>query len=95
MASGESQVQHLVHSIEQGRLAGLIRISLTIVGVGALALAYLFIEFKGLSAADGIDQAQIARELAAGRGFSTKCLRPLAIQQIQSVTGRIPASNFP
>ena len=63
--------------------------------LAALALAYLFIEFKGLSAADGIDQAQIARELAAGRGFSTKCLRPLAIQQIQSVTGRIPASNFP
>jgi hypothetical protein len=49
----------------------LIRISLTIVGVAALALAYLFIEFKGLSAADGIDHAQIARELAAGRGFST------------------------
>ena len=95
MAIGESQVQQVVHSIEQGRLAGLIRISLTIVGVGALALAYLFIEFKGLSAAEGIDQAQIARELAAGRGFSTKCLRPLAIQQIQSVTGRIPASNFP
>ena len=95
MAFGESQIQHVVHSIEQGRLAGLIRISLTIVGVGALALAYLLIEFKGLSAADGIDQAQIARELAAGHGFSTKCLRPLAIQQIQSVTGRIPVSNFP
>jgi len=94
-ASSESQVQRVVHSIEQGRLAGLIRISLTIVGVAALALAYLFVEFKGLSAADGIDHAQIARELAAGRGFSTKCLRPLAIQQIQSVTGRIPASNFP
>jgi hypothetical protein len=95
MAFGESQVQNVVHSIEQGRLAGLIRISLTIVGVGALALIYLFVEFKGLSAADGIDQAQIARELAAGHGFSTKYLRPLAIEQIQKATGRIPASNFP
>jgi hypothetical protein len=73
----------------------LIRILLTIVGVVALALAYVFIEFKGLSAAEGIDQAQIARELAAGHGFSTKCLRSLAIQQIQSETGRIPANNFP
>jgi hypothetical protein len=95
MAIGESQVQRIVHSIEQGNLAGLIRISLTIVGVVALALAYLFIEFKGLSAAEGIDQAQITRELAAGHRFTTKCLRPVAIQQIQSETGRIPASNFP
>jgi hypothetical protein len=65
--NGESQVQRVVHSIEQGNLAGLIRILLTIVGIVALALAYVFIEFKGLSAAEGIDQAQIARELAAGR----------------------------
>jgi hypothetical protein len=91
----ESQVQQVVHSIEQGSLAGLIRVLLAIVGVIALALAFLFIEFKGLSAADGIDQAQIARELAAGHGFSTKCLRPLAIEQIQRGTGRIPAANFP
>jgi hypothetical protein len=95
MAFGESQVQQVIHSIEQGNLAGLVRISLTIVGIAALALAYLFIEFKGLSAADGIDQAQIARELAAGHGFSTKSLRPLAAQQIQTETGLIPASNFP
>jgi len=91
----ESQVQRVVHSIEHGNLAGLIRVLLAIVGVIALALAYLFIEFKGLSAAEGMDQAQIARELAAGHGFSTKCLRPLAIQQIQRETGRIPSSNFP
>jgi len=95
MAFGKSQVQQVVHSIEQGNLGRLIRIALAIVGVVALALAYLFIQFKGLSAADGIDQAQIARELAAGHGFSTKCLRPLAIQQIRSETGRIPAGNFP
>jgi hypothetical protein len=91
----ESQVQQVVHSIEHGNLAGLIRVLLAIVGVVALALAYLFIEFKGLSAAEGMDQAQIARELAAGHGFSTKFLRPLAIQQIQRETGRIPSSSFP
>jgi hypothetical protein len=91
----ESEVQRIVHSIEHGSLAGLIRVLLAIVGVVALALAYLFIQFKGLSATDGIDQAQIARELAAGHGFSTKCLRPLAIHQIQRETGRIPATDFP
>jgi len=91
----ESQVQQVVHSIEHGSLAGIIRVLLAIVGVVALALAYLFIEFKGLSAAEGMDQAQIARELAAGHGFSTKYLRPLAIEQIQRETGRIPSGNFP
>jgi hypothetical protein len=91
----ESQVQQVVHSIEHGSLAGLIRVLLAVVGVVALALIYLFIEFKGLSATDGIDQAQIARELAAGHGLSTKCLRPLAIHEFQRETGRIPSGNFP
>lgn len=45
---------------------------------------YLFLDFRGLSAAEGMDQAQIAREGARGNGFVTKVIKPLALHQINA-----------
>ncbi len=47
-----------------------------------LTIFYLFIDFRGLSVPEGMDQAQIAREIARGNGFETKTIRPLALYQI-------------
>lgn len=47
----------------------------------ALTVFYLFVDFNGLSVAEGMDQAQIAREIARGNGFATKVIRPLALHQ--------------
>ena len=85
----------MVHSLEQGRLAAVVRVVLGWASIIALAFAYLFIQFRGLSSATGIDQAQVAREIARGDGFSTKNIRPLALLQLQRSMGRIPAGNFP
>jgi hypothetical protein len=60
-----------------------------------LSLAYLLIQFRGLSSLTGMDQAQVARELARGNGYSTKNIRPMALQQLQRITGQIPSGNFP
>ncbi|MFC5049267.1 ArnT family glycosyltransferase [Rubritalea spongiae] len=38
--------------------------------------------FKGLTHSGGIDQAQVAREVAKGNGLTTQFVRPLAIQQL-------------
>lgn len=38
--------------------------------------------FKGLTHNHGIDQAQVAREVARGNGLTTQFVRPLAIQQL-------------
>ncbi|HYY28048.1 MAG TPA: phospholipid carrier-dependent glycosyltransferase [Chthoniobacterales bacterium] len=95
MSSAETKLQELVHSVEQGRLASVIRILLACAAAVGLALAYLLIQFRGLSTQSGMDQAQIAREIARWNGFSTKMIRPYAAQQLQDHTGRIPAANFP
>jgi hypothetical protein len=95
MASAETGLQGIVHSLEQGRLALVIRLMAVWASVIALALAYLLIQFRGLSSLTGIDQAQVAREIARGNGFSTKNIRPLALQQLQRSTGQIPLGNFP
>jgi hypothetical protein len=85
----------MVHSLEQGRLALVIRILVGSACVVALASGYLLMQFRGLSTQTGIDQAQVAREIARGNGFSTKNIRPLALQQLQRRMGQIPTGNFP
>jgi hypothetical protein len=95
MGGAESRLQGMVHSLEQGRLAAVIRVALAWASIIALALAYLLIQFRGLSSATGMDQAQVAREIARGNGFSTKTIRPLALRQLQRSMGHVPGENFP
>lgn len=43
-----------------------------------MALIHAFITFRGLSSADGMEQAQLARELARENQFQTKVIQPYA-----------------
>jgi hypothetical protein len=88
-------VQGFVHSLGRGKLAGFFCLLLSLVAVIGLALAYVLIQFGGLSSPTGMDQAQIARELARGNGFSTKYLRPLEAHLLKQTYGQIPAGNVP
>lgn len=60
----------------------MIRRGLFFAVVIAISFFYLWIDFRGLSHADGIDQAQIAREVARGNGFVSKFIRPVALYQL-------------
>jgi hypothetical protein len=88
--SSESRLQGLIHSLEQGGLAPVFRRLLLAAAVVGIALAYLLIQFKGLSSAEGMDQAQIAREVVAGHGFSTKVIRPLVVAEFEKTKSKIP-----
>jgi hypothetical protein len=88
-------VQSFVHSLEQGKIAGFFRLVLSLVAVIGLALAYVLLQFRGLSTQAGIDQAQIAHEIARGNGFSTKNIRPLEAHLLQQIFGQVPAGNVP
>ena len=48
--------------------------------LGGIALAvFVFhglVQFRGLVSAEAMEQAQVARNLAEGKGFSTGCVRP-------------------
>lgn len=93
--ASETSVQNFIHALEQGRFARLMQIILLCVGIFAVALAYLGWNFSGFSAPEAMDQAQVAREISRGHGFSTKLIRPLAIWQIEHNGGALPHGNFP
>ena len=46
-----------------------------------LSLLYLLVTFRGLDSPKGMDQAQIAREIARDKSFTTKVLRPVSVWQ--------------
>ncbi len=59
----------------------IIRRSLFFLVLIALTLGNLFTLFRGLNSPQAMDQAQIAREISRGHGFTTKVIRPAAYSQ--------------
>lgn len=73
----------------------LIRRALFILVLILLTTANLFTLFRGLNSPQGMEQAQIAREIARGNGFSTKMIRPAAYDQAsKSMTEPVEFKNF-
>ena len=67
----------------------LIRRSLFFLILIILTLGNLFVLFRGLNSPQAMDQAQIAREIARGNGFTTKMIRPVAYYQAEKAEKRI------
>lgn len=94
-STGEVGIQAALHSIEQGKLAPIIRGLMFAVLIIALTLLYLFVQFRGFNSPTAMDQAQIARNIAAGEGFTTDYIRPLAVWQLQNAGKEFTLDSFP
>ncbi len=66
----------------------IIRRSLFFLILISLTLGNLFTLFRGLNSPQAMDQAQIAREIARGNGFTTKFIRPVAYYQAKKAEER-------
>ena len=78
-----ANIQGLIHQMETGagrKVIGGILIVLLIVG---LAVVYDVRAYHGFTAPDAMDAAQVARNVAQGRGYSTECLRPFSLYLVQ------------
>jgi hypothetical protein len=76
MASPDSSASSVASS------ASMLRWILFTVIVVAVTMFHLFVDFKGLSHAKGMDQAQIGREIARGNNMTTKVIRPVHVFQV-------------
>jgi len=47
--------------------------------VAGLSIFFLFVDFQGISTAEGMEQADVARSFARGDGLSTQFLRPISL----------------
>jgi hypothetical protein len=69
----------------------IIRRSLFFLVLIALTLGNLFTLFRGLNSPQAMEQAQIAREIARGNGFTSKMIRPAAHNQAEKTKNSIVA----
>ncbi|MGB8352390.1 MAG: glycosyltransferase family 39 protein [Chthoniobacteraceae bacterium] len=77
------RLQEFIHSLEQGGLARWIWYFVVLLAMAFFYVFFVVLNFRGLSEANGMDQAQVAREIARGNGFSTKDIRPLEIAMLK------------
>jgi len=83
MPGSEEFIQTAVHALEAGGLAVWVKRSAVALGIIGIAIIYLY-QFRGLSTSQGMDQAQIGRAIASGKGWRTKVVRPRAVAQLQN-----------
>jgi len=73
------RLQELIHALEVGAGARYLRVAALFLGIVALSITYNLREFRNFNSEEAMDAAQLARNLAEGRGFTTRCVRPLTM----------------
>jgi hypothetical protein len=77
------RIQGLIHLMEEGRGARWLRIVTLVLAVIALAVVYDSLCYRNFLAPEAMDAAQVARNLAEGRGYSTDCIRPFSLYLVK------------
>lgn len=72
-------IQELIHWLEIGEGARWIRVAATLFGVLVLSLLVTWKQFRGATSEATLLQADVGRQLAAGRGFSTQVIYPQTV----------------
>ncbi|MDX1952948.1 MAG: hypothetical protein SFY81_12270 [Verrucomicrobiota bacterium] len=80
-------LQEWIHKFEEGEGSRAIKIAAAILLFLALAVFWNVREFKNFNNAEAMDNAQLARNIAEGKGFTTRFIRPLSISILQRQQG--------
>ncbi|MBN2506979.1 MAG: hypothetical protein JXQ71_09825 [Verrucomicrobia bacterium] len=78
-----ARLQEFIHRLEVGTGSRLINYLLGIAVMAGLAVYYDATRFRNLDTMAGMDAAQLARNLAAGEGFTTRFVRPLSMHLVE------------
>lgn len=90
-----TKVQEFVHRLEVGGLKKVVLIGALFAALAGLASLFLFFNFCGLDSETAMDQAQVGRQIAAGAGYSTLYIRPMAMWQFLNHQEKMPEGYFP
>jgi Dolichyl-phosphate-mannose-protein mannosyltransferase len=77
-------LQDWIHGLEQGTGARFFKIAAAGLAVLALGLAYDLREYRNFSTPEAMDSAQLARNIAEGKGYTTLFIRPFSLYLVKS-----------
>jgi hypothetical protein len=78
------EVQDLVHRMESGGGARFFRVLFVLIVVITIAALYDSFAFKNLANREAMDAAQLAKNLADGKGYTTLFVRPFSVFLLQN-----------
>src|SRR5208283_1632382 len=77
-------IQKLIHMLEIGTVSRYLRFVLLGLAIVALAFLYDLRAYRNLATQEAMDAAQLARNLAEGKGYTTRFIRPFSLYLVQS-----------
>ncbi|HNQ87039.1 MAG TPA: glycosyltransferase family 39 protein [Verrucomicrobiota bacterium] len=86
------RIQEIIHKFEEGEWTWTLKALVGLLLAVTLTAWYDFNEYQNFKSAEAMETAQLARNLARGEGFTTKCIRPLTIALVEQHQG--PASRI-
>lgn len=88
------RTQEFIHRLEEGVFSRVIQVAAVGLIFAGIALVFNLRAFKNLGTEEGMDAAQLARNLATGRGYVTYNVSPLSIHLVKrQQTERIAAKE--
>lgn len=90
-------LQEVIHKIELGEWTRYVKVGVALLGFLVFAVVYDVRQFKNFGTVEAMDQAQLARNVANGEGFTTDFIRPLSVyllQKQQAGTGTATPGRF-
>jgi hypothetical protein len=77
-------IQYVIHKLETGAGARFFRVTAVLLTILALTLWYDAHAYRNLTTPEGMDAAQLARNIAEGKGYTTLFIRPLSLYLVQA-----------
>jgi hypothetical protein len=77
-------IQKLIHMLEAGAGSRYLRFLVLGLAVVGLALVYNLRAYRNLATQEAMDSAQLARNIADGKGYTTLFIRPFSLYLVQS-----------
>lgn len=77
------RLQEVIHQFEEGAGARYVKMLTLVIILSAVGVVYDFRAFRNLSSPEAMDAAQVGRNLAEGKGFTTQYIRPFSMYLLQ------------
>ena len=77
-------LQDWIHKLEEGTWARYLKITAFCLAILALVVTYDLRAYRNFATPEAMDSAQLARNIAEGRGYTTLFVRPFSLYLVQS-----------
>jgi hypothetical protein len=82
-----NKIQDAVHTLETGFASRALRWGVVVLGLVMFLLVFNLRAYKNMNTIEAMDAAQLARNLAGGKGYSTLFIRPFSIFLVTNKNG--------